>query len=182
MYHKLASLHIYTVLRTSVLIRELVALRRPLKVVGNLQLCRFYRVYTAIQDIKSPDISHPLILERCMSCHFWKQLYIGYHIMWASVALRKLMLPRTPLSKIPITFRFKFEVLYRLPSVDFGQTAKRMGWYQRQQATGGETSGAPMEVLMLFRPSPEGWGKSTASRPHPSDPRPPSGWPLQRTL
>jgi hypothetical protein len=69
MYHKLASLHIYTVLLTSVLTRELVALCRPLKTAGNLQLCRFYRVYTAIQDLKSPDISHPLILERCMSCH-----------------------------------------------------------------------------------------------------------------
>ena len=61
MYHKLASLHIYTVLLTSVLTRQLVALCRPLKAVGNLQLCRFYHVYTAIQDLKSPDISHPLI-------------------------------------------------------------------------------------------------------------------------
>ena len=69
MYHKLASLHIYIVLLTSVLIRELVALCRPLKAAGNLQLCRFYRVYTANRDLKSPDISHPLIVERCMSCH-----------------------------------------------------------------------------------------------------------------
>jgi hypothetical protein len=47
--------------------------------------------------------------------------------MWASMALRKLMLPRTPLSKILIAFRFKFEILYRLPSCDFSETAKRMG-------------------------------------------------------
>lgn len=67
--------------------------------------------------------------------------------MWASMALRKLMLPLTPLSKILITSRFKFEILYRLPSVDFGQTAKRMGWYQGQQATRGETSGVSMEVF-----------------------------------
>jgi hypothetical protein len=72
MYLQLSFPCVYTVLLTSVLRKQPVALCKPLKAAGNLQPCSFYRVYTANQDFKSPAITHPLIPERCMSCHVLK--------------------------------------------------------------------------------------------------------------
>jgi hypothetical protein len=62
MYLQLAFLYVYTVILTSVLRREPVAFCNPLKAADNLQPCSFYRLYTAVQDFKSPAITHPLIL------------------------------------------------------------------------------------------------------------------------
>ena len=102
MYHKLALLHIYTVFLTSVLTRELVGLCRPLKASGNLQLFSFYRVYTAIQDLKSPDISHLLILERCISCHFTLDTRsCGHQWHWESSCCQGRLLLLLPLALQP---------------------------------------------------------------------------------